>query len=111
MEASSSFLGSTKPNISLFIPSSSVLHRRDFSLPALKLKKVSVLPLILSQKRLIRAQCSDGLRPNEDDGFVLEDVPHLTKFLPDLPVFDSSLFLSRSLSTSVMKIYKCNMMI
>ncbi|AED97493.1 phosphofructokinase 4 [Arabidopsis thaliana] len=91
MEASISFLGSTKPNISLFNPSSNVLPRRDFPLPALKLKKVSVLPRILHQKRLIRAQCSDGFKPEEDDGFVLEDVPHLTKFLPDLPSYPNPL--------------------
>jgi 6-phosphofructokinase 1 len=57
----------------------------------LKLKKVSVLPRILHQKRLIRAQCSDGFKPEEDDGFVLEDVPHLTKFLPDLPSYPNPL--------------------
>ncbi|XP_023642235.1 LOW QUALITY PROTEIN: ATP-dependent 6-phosphofructokinase 4, chloroplastic [Capsella rubella] len=95
MEASISFLGSTKTNLSLFIPSSNFLHRRrDFPLPALKLKKVSVLPRVLHQKRLIRAQCSDGLRPEDEDGFVLEDVsldPHLTKFLPDLPSYPNPL--------------------
>ncbi|XP_020882381.1 ATP-dependent 6-phosphofructokinase 4, chloroplastic isoform X1 [Arabidopsis lyrata subsp. lyrata] len=91
MEASISLLGSTKPSLSSLIPSSNVLHRRDFPLPALKLKKVSVLPRILQQKRLIRAQCSDGFKPEEDDGFVLEDVPHLTKFLPDLPSYPNPL--------------------
>lgn len=89
MEASISFLGSTKPDLSFLIPSSNVLHRRlrrDFPLPALKLKNVSVLPRISHRNRLIRAQSSDGIAAEEDDGFVLEDVPHLTKFLPDLPV-------------------------
>ncbi|KAG7535086.1 Phosphofructokinase domain [Arabidopsis thaliana x Arabidopsis arenosa] len=91
MEASISLLGSTKPSLSSLIPCSNVLHRRDLPLPALKLKQVSVLPRILQQKRLIRAQCSDGFKPEEDDGFVLEDVPHLTKFLPDLPSYPNPL--------------------
>lgn len=102
MEASISFLGLTKTKLSFLVPSSNVLNRRlrrDFPVPALKLKKGLVLPRISHRSCLIRAQSSDGLGAEEDDGFVLEDVPHLTKFLPDLPVklsllFDSSLFLS-----------------
>lgn len=98
MEASISFIGSTTkpPNLSSLTisPSSSssssnVLRRLPVHVPvpALSLKKVSVFPRISHRNhRLIRAQCSDGLRPDEDDGFVLEDVPHLTTFLPDLPV-------------------------
>lgn len=41
-------------------------------------------PLTSRQIRPIRAQTSNGATPN--DGFVLEDVPHLTDFLPALPV-------------------------
>ncbi|ESQ31776.1 hypothetical protein EUTSA_v10003971mg [Eutrema salsugineum] len=94
MEASISLLGSTKPNLSPFVPSSNVLHRRlrrDFPVPALKLKNVSGLQRISHQNRLLRAQCSNGLGPVGDDGFVLEDVPHLTNFLPDLPSYPNPL--------------------
>ncbi|CAH2043990.1 unnamed protein product [Thlaspi arvense] len=94
METSITFLGSTKPSLSSLAPSSNVLHRRlrrVFPVPALKLKKVSVLPRISHRNCLIRAQCSDGLGPVEDDGFVLEDVPHLTNFLPDLPSYPNPL--------------------
>ncbi|KAL0890459.1 hypothetical protein Bca101_014442 [Brassica carinata] len=94
MEASISFLGSTtKPNLSSLSPSSNVLHHPPrLPVPALRLKKVSVFPRISHRnRRLIRAQCSDGLRPEEDDGFVLEDVPHLTTFLPHLPSYPNPL--------------------
>ncbi|KAJ4900298.1 hypothetical protein Rs2_14249 [Raphanus sativus] len=103
MEASISFIGSTTkpPNLSSLTisPSSSssssnVLRRLPVHVPvpALSLKKVSVFPRISHRNhRLIRAQCSDGLRPDEDDGFVLEDVPHLTTFLPDLPSYPNPL--------------------
>lgn len=103
MEASISFIGSTTkpPNLSSLTisPSSSssssnVLRRLPVHVPvpALSLKKVSVFPRISHRNhRLIRAQCSDGLGPDEDDGFVLEDVPHLTTFLPDLPSYPNPL--------------------
>ncbi|CAN8251988.1 unnamed protein product [Cochlearia groenlandica] len=96
MEASFSFVGSTKPNLSFLVSSSDIFQRRllcrDFKLPALKLKKVADLSRISHRSRLIRAaQCSDRLGEEEDDGFVLEDVPHLTNFLPDLPSYPNPL--------------------
>lgn len=33
---------------------------------------------------------------NDDDGFVLEDVPHLTNFLPDLPIYPNPLEYSQA---------------
>ncbi len=55
------------------------------NLPNLNSKSRNFLrkPLISRQKRPIRAQSSNQ---TPIDGFVLEDVPHLTNFLPDLPV-------------------------
>lgn len=47
-------------------------------------------PLVSRQNCLIkvRASTDDAINVNEDqdDDFILEDVPHLTNFLPDLPV-------------------------
>lgn len=44
-------------------------------------------PLTPRRRRAIRAQASDpSLRRETDSGFALQDVPHLTNFLPDLPV-------------------------
>ncbi|CAH8353983.1 unnamed protein product [Eruca vesicaria subsp. sativa] len=95
MEASISFLGSTpKPNLSPLTPSSNLLHRplwRASPVPALTLNKVSLFPRISHRNFLIKAQLSDRLKPEEDDGFVLEDVPHLTSFLPDLPSYPNPL--------------------
>ncbi|XVF49424.1 hypothetical protein PTKIN_Ptkin04bG0010500 [Pterospermum kingtungense] len=45
-------------------------------------------PLISRQNFLIRSQASDQ---TADDGFVLDDVPHLTDFLPDLPSYPNPL--------------------
>lgn len=49
--------------------------------------------LISRQNRSIRAQTSNG---SANDGFVLEDVPHLTDFLPDLPSFPNPLQNSKA---------------
>lgn len=46
----------------------------------------------------IRAQTSDQSTTltDDDDGFVLEDVPHLTNFLPDLPTYPNPLEYSQA---------------
>ncbi|KAK8680185.1 hypothetical protein V6N13_109137 [Hibiscus sabdariffa] len=45
-------------------------------------------PLLSRRYFPIRAQVSD---PAVDDGFVIDDVPHLTTFLPDLPLYPNPL--------------------
>ncbi|XP_012466904.1 ATP-dependent 6-phosphofructokinase 4, chloroplastic isoform X1 [Gossypium raimondii] len=50
-------------------------------------------PLFSRQKIPIRAQVSD---PAVDDGFVIDDVPHLTDFLPDLPSYPNPLQTSQA---------------
>lgn len=97
MEASISFVGS-KPNLSLHLLSSSNIvrrRRRDFPLSSLKFNSLSVLPRISQRNRPIRVRCSDGMA-EADDGFVLEDVPHLTNFLPDLPSYPNPLKKSQA---------------
>jgi 6-phosphofructokinase 1 len=72
------------------IPISTPFKSRTFALypnlPILNSKSRNFLwkPLTSRQNRPIRAQTSNGTAPN--DGFVLEDVPHLTDFLPASPV-------------------------
>ncbi|XP_010546134.1 PREDICTED: ATP-dependent 6-phosphofructokinase 4, chloroplastic isoform X2 [Tarenaya hassleriana] len=98
MEASISFVGS-KPNLSPHLPSSSdtVLRRRrrDFPLSSLKFGNLSVLPRISARNYPTRVRCSDGM-DETDDGFVIEDVPHLTDFLPDLPLYPNPLKKSQA---------------
>ncbi|GMP23880.1 hypothetical protein CsSME_00001331 [Camellia sinensis var. sinensis] len=60
------------------------------SVPLSNFPNLNLKPRIFSRKQLhwrhnhpIRAQNSNH---TIDDGFELEDVPHLTNFLPDLPV-------------------------
>ncbi|KAF8044361.1 hypothetical protein BT93_A2374 [Corymbia citriodora subsp. variegata] len=54
-------------------------------------------PLTLRKRSAIRAQVSDPSPCREtDDGFVLEDVPHLTNFLPDLPSYPNPLHKSQA---------------
>jgi hypothetical protein len=61
---------------------------RDFSL---KSKKPPTKSLFWRQNRPFR------VRALNDDGFILEDVPHLTDFLPHLPVINHSVFPSLKL--------------
>ncbi|KAH7557339.1 hypothetical protein JRO89_XS11G0124100 [Xanthoceras sorbifolium] len=63
-----------------------VFHCLNFASRNFRIK-----PLISRQNQRIRAQVSD--QSVNDDGFVLEDVPHLTNFLPDLPVTHTMLVL------------------
>uniref|UniRef100_A0A2N9G8I2 Phosphofructokinase domain-containing protein n=1 Tax=Fagus sylvatica TaxID=28930 RepID=A0A2N9G8I2_FAGSY len=65
------------------------------NLPNLNSKSRNFLrkPLISRQKRPIRAQSSNQ---TPIDGFVLEDVPHLTNFLPDLPTYPNPLQNSKA---------------
>lgn len=53
-----------------------------------ELRNFQVKSLVSRQNRRIRAHISNE-RAN-DDGFLLEDVPHLTHFLPDLPVVNDA---------------------
>ncbi|KAI9160710.1 hypothetical protein LWI28_010873 [Acer negundo] len=50
--------------------------------------------LVSRQNQRIRAQVSDQIV--NDHGFVLEDVPHLTNFLPDLPSYPNPLQKSQA---------------
>lgn len=62
----------------------------------LKSRNFPTRSLFCRQNRLsLRAQTSNGAL---NDGFVLEDVPHLTDFLPDLPVIRSSFSLLLALN-------------
>ncbi|XP_030532996.1 ATP-dependent 6-phosphofructokinase 4, chloroplastic isoform X1 [Rhodamnia argentea] len=54
-------------------------------------------PLTLRKRRAIRARASDPSQCQETgNGFVLEDVPHLTNFLPDLPSYPNPLQKSQA---------------
>ncbi|CAI9783046.1 unnamed protein product [Fraxinus pennsylvanica] len=68
----------------------------DFYNPTFIAKFSAKKPLFICNSRQpfslrIRAQTSNGsnVNVNEDQisDFIIEDVPHLTNFLPDLPVF------------------------
>ncbi|CAI9091976.1 OLC1v1027100C1 [Oldenlandia corymbosa var. corymbosa] len=53
-----------------------------------KLKK----PLVVRHRRVtVKSQSSGDVNNDDDDGFILEDVPHLTNFLPDLPSYPNPL--------------------
>ncbi|KAL5744153.1 hypothetical protein ACOSP7_027010 [Xanthoceras sorbifolium] len=66
-----------------------VFHCLNFASRNFRIK-----PLISRQNQRIRAQVSD--QSVNDDGFVLEDVPHLTNFLPDLPSYPNPLQKSQA---------------
>ncbi|KAI6696155.1 hypothetical protein NL676_016274 [Syzygium grande] len=54
-------------------------------------------PLTPRRRRAIRAQASDpSLRRETDSGFALQDVPHLTNFLPDFPSYPNPLQKSQA---------------
>ncbi|GMN41055.1 hypothetical protein TIFTF001_010260 [Ficus carica] len=57
--------------------------------PFFKSRSFLCFPLVSRQNHPIRCQTSS--RTPDDDGFVLEDVPHLTNFLPDLPSYPNPL--------------------
>lgn len=51
-------------------------------------------PLIWRQPRLFRLKAQSATDSNDKHGgddFIVEDVPHLTHFLPDLPVISETL--------------------
>lgn len=85
LSISSSFGGAFPIPTSTFIlnPKSRCSHSLNFFKHR---NSYSKNPLFSRQKIPIRAQVSD---PAVDDGLVIDDVPHLTDFLPDLPVFTS----------------------
>ncbi|KAL3521380.1 hypothetical protein ACH5RR_019529 [Cinchona calisaya] len=60
---------------------------------SLKLKKPSVFR---HRRGILKNQSSGEIANDEDDGFVLEDVPHLTSFLPDLPSYPNPLKYSQA---------------
>ncbi|GKV17517.1 hypothetical protein SLEP1_g28015 [Rubroshorea leprosula] len=66
----------------------SLLHSLNFESRVFAKK-----PLISRQNSRIRAQFLDQ---KVDEGFVLEDVPHLTNFLPDLPSYPNPLQKSQA---------------
>ncbi|TYH61456.1 hypothetical protein ES332_D07G053600v1 [Gossypium tomentosum] len=84
LSISSPFRGAFPAPTSTFIlnPKSRCSHSLNFFKHR---NSYSKNPLFSRQKIPIRAQVSD---PAVDDGFVIDDVPHLTDFLPDLPGFD-----------------------
>ncbi|KAE8056841.1 hypothetical protein FH972_013577 [Carpinus fangiana] len=79
---------------SSLIPISTPFKSRTFThypnLPTFisKSRNFQSKPLTSRQNRPIRAQSSNGTTAN--DGFVVDDVPHLTDFLPALPVYFKS---------------------
>ncbi|XAR71830.1 6-phosphofructokinase [Bertholletia excelsa] len=87
-------LSRNPPSLPLFKPSSPLSYRCPerslLNLPNPKFRpKISLSkPLLCCWNHSIRAQVQDQIF---DDGFVLEDVPHLTNFLPDLPFYPNPL--------------------
>ncbi|XP_044506104.1 ATP-dependent 6-phosphofructokinase 4, chloroplastic-like [Mangifera indica] len=57
-------------------------------------RNFQIKPLVSRQNRPVRCQVLD--QPPIDDGFVLEDVPHLTNFLPELPSYPNPLEKSQA---------------
>ncbi|PPR84418.1 hypothetical protein GOBAR_AA36297 [Gossypium barbadense] len=82
LSISSPFRGAFPAPTSTFIlnPKSRCSHSLNFFKHQ---NSYSKNPFFSRQKIPIRAQVSD---PAVDDGFVIDDVPHLTDFLPDLPI-------------------------
>ncbi|KAF5731044.1 Phosphofructokinase 4 [Tripterygium wilfordii] len=68
--------------------SSLLFNSCSHSMLRLEYRSLYWKPLSWRQNRAIRAQ-SPNQTPN--DGFVLDDVPHLTHFLPDLPSYPNPL--------------------
>ncbi|TYH61458.1 hypothetical protein ES332_D07G053600v1 [Gossypium tomentosum] len=87
LSISSPFRGAFPAPTSTFIlnPKSRCSHSLNFFKHR---NSYSKNPLFSRQKIPIRAQVSD---PAVDDGFVIDDVPHLTDFLPDLPSYPNPL--------------------
>ncbi|PHU22794.1 ATP-dependent 6-phosphofructokinase 4, chloroplastic [Capsicum chinense] len=65
-------------------------------------KSISVRrPLIWRQPRLLRIKAQTAIDGNSSDDFIIEDVPHLTNFLPDLPSYTNP--LKRSQAYAIVK--------
>ncbi|XP_050386753.1 ATP-dependent 6-phosphofructokinase 4, chloroplastic [Argentina anserina] len=96
-------LSSSSSSSSLLLPSPRLRLRSNSQASILlrSLKSRSFLAPSLSRQNrpIIRSQSSNH-RPL-DDGFVLEDVPHLTDFLPNLPSYPNP--LQRSQAYAVVK--------
>ncbi|KAK4796149.1 hypothetical protein SAY86_028475 [Trapa natans] len=82
-----------------FPPAKPCISASKFQAPPTKLYsrsiKIHSRPPLLRLKGAIRAHDADQALSlsgaTDDDGFVLEDVPHLTNFLPDLPSYPNPL--------------------
>ncbi|XP_023757329.1 ATP-dependent 6-phosphofructokinase 4, chloroplastic [Lactuca sativa] len=95
----------SSPNLQLSLTKTLPFSPRFYK-PLLFFTNFTSKPQIYSRKSLItgyypiRAQTSNlGNTPTDDDddeGFVLEDVPHLTNFLPDLPTYPNPLEYSQA---------------
>lgn len=89
-----SSLSKTPPSFSLSSSSSSsrqnslqlLLLRSHLPQRALFLRNPILPPPFSRQNRLPLAPVRVSNQSENDDGFLLEDVPHLTNFLPNLPV-------------------------
>ncbi|KAK4734284.1 hypothetical protein R3W88_008545 [Solanum pinnatisectum] len=75
----------------------------SFSNKKLASKSVSLWrPLIWRQSHLVRLEAQTAIESNasgdkhDDDDFIVEDVPHLTDFLPDLPSYTNPLKKSQA---------------
>lgn len=91
LRSSSSSFSTTSPSLSLTqlpLPSNSHKFILFPFLPNFnpKSRKTPTKSLFWRQNLSLRPQTSNH------DGFILEDVPHLTNFLPDLPVISSLQF-------------------
>ncbi|KAM5557010.1 ATP-dependent 6-phosphofructokinase 4, chloroplastic [Rosa sericea] len=90
---SSSSLLLPSPRRRLGSKSQASIPLRHLRHPSLK-SRTFLLPSLSRQNRPIRSQSSN--HQPRDDGFVLEDVPHLTDFLPNLPSYPNPLQQSQA---------------
>ncbi|PON51077.1 ATP-dependent 6-phosphofructokinase [Parasponia andersonii] len=67
---------------------SALSNRSHLPKPFFKSRSFSIFPLVSRHNHPIRSQSSNQAA---DNGFVLEDVPHLTNFRPDLPTYANPL--------------------
>ncbi|XP_004309023.1 PREDICTED: ATP-dependent 6-phosphofructokinase 4, chloroplastic [Fragaria vesca subsp. vesca] len=90
---SSSSLLLPSPRRRLGSNSQASISLRNLRRPSLKSRSF-LAPSLSRQNRPIRSQSSN--HQPVDDGFVLEDVPHLTDFLPNLPSYPNPLQQSQA---------------
>ncbi|XP_061997630.1 ATP-dependent 6-phosphofructokinase 4, chloroplastic [Rosa rugosa] len=90
---SSSSLLLPSPRRRLGSKSQASISLRNLRRPSLK-SRTFLVPSLSRQNRPIRSQSSN--HQPQDDGFVLEDVPHLTDFLSNLPSYPNPLQQSQA---------------